>query len=520
MAGATLLLAMPIAIEAQTWNEDFINQPFNLRYASLNPTRIADNHVNNFAVGHVGYTWGRGDYHAIEQSGRANELTAYIGGLRRIGRVDLQGHLRYRNLTENDQAWSTALWNLRDNPFMLCDSIPGDATTESFDMSAKAAYPFNERLRGAIEVGISTGKRSDQNDPRPRTTTSAIPVTLGIDYAIGEAWRLGLAAGIRYFSSGVDYTNTQQSATKFYFIMKGMGDYQKRSTADYTSYTRDYTGMTYRAALSATWSPADARVANHVEAGFAAANEDARDGGTAYEYKGGDYSQTAFSVSDRLRIRANERMLHNISLCASMLNGKATWYDQKRETDLDHGNLQYYRVLGSSVVQKTQRINATLGYEFHLLRQGERDLYAGVQAGMTAITHKHFVGTIVPKQSIARIDIDAHAGKSFAIRRATLLAQVNGGYTLPVTKYYANGSTLSGTDDISGAYTRRIFEYETAPHAHVGIVADASMPAGKKLAVGLHAGADVSIYTGTQEYWRGFDGHSYTRVQIGAYLKF
>ena len=518
--GAILLLIAPVAAQAQTWNEDFQNHPFNLRYASISPTRIADNKVHNFAVGHVGYTWGRGDYHAIEQSAKAGDLAAYIGGLRRIGRVDLQGHLRYRNIQERDQAWSTALWNLADNPFALCDSIPGDASTESFDMRATAAYAFNDRLRGAIELGINTGSRADQNDPRPKTVTSLIPITIGLDYSVSAAWKIGLAAGFQHFSSGVDYTNTQQSASTFYFIMKGMGDYQKRSTADYTSYHCDYTGQTYRGALSAEWAPKEGRVANFVEVAYAAAKENARDGGTSYEYKGGDYSQTTLSLQDRLQIRANARFMHNLTLRATMLDGKAIWYDQKRETDLEHGNLQYYRVLGSATAQKTQRINATLGYQFDILRDGQRDFYCGLQAGMSNITRKHFVGSAVPKQSISLLGFDLLAGKTFGIRKASLLAQVRGGYVMPITNDYANGSIATGADDISGAYTRRVFEYETASHARVGILADASMPVSSKLIVGLHASADMRFYTGSEEYWSGFKGHSYTRAEVGAYLKF
>lgn len=518
--GGLLLLLIPLAVHAQTWNEDFLNQPFNLRYSSASPTRIAANQVRDFAVGHVGYTFDRGSYHAIEQSDKAGELSAYIGGLRHIGNLDLQGHLRYRNIQEKNQAWATALWNLPENPFKLCDSIPGDASTESFNMSATAAYAFNSRLRGALEIGISTGSRADQNDPRPRTTTSAIPINLGLDYSLGQAWKLGIAVGFQAFSSTVDYTNIQQSASNFYFIMKGMGDFQKRSTADYTSYHRDYTGATWRGTLSAEFAPEGGNIADFLEVGYATATENARDGSTSYEYKGGDYSQTNITLQDRLQIRSGNSLLHNVTLRADLLNGKATWYDQKRETDLEHGNIQYYRILGSNLVQKTQRLDAALGYQLDILRQGQRDLYFALNADLSNITRKHFLGSFVPKQSISVVDIDVTAGKIFSIGKASLLAQLNGGYALPLTNDYASGSAPTSTDDISADFTRRVFEYETASHAHVGLLADASLPAGKKLVVGLHASANISLYTGSEEYWRGFDGHSRTRAEVGAYLKF
>ena len=514
------MLLFPLCLEAQTWNEDFQNQPFNLRYGSQSPTRIADNRVRDFAVGHVGHAWNEGSYHAIGVSPDSRDLAAYIGGLRHIGRVDLQGHLRYRNVSDDRQAWQTALWNFTDNPLVICDSIPGDATTEAFDMNATAAYSFNERLRGALQIGISTGSRADQNDPRPRTRTSLIPINAGIDYNLSEAWALGVTLGVQPFSSNVDYTNVQQSASNYYFIMKGMGDYQKRTTADYTSYHRDYKGMTYRGALSAQWKPADGRWSDFLEVSYATANEDARDGGSAYEYKGGDYDQTTLSLHDRLQWQASERSLHNLTLQATLTNGKGTWYDQKRETDTEHGNIQYYRVLGSSTIQKSNRLSAALAYQWDLLREGQRDLYAGATLGYTSITRKHFLGGAIPKQDIAVASIDLKAGKRFAIRHTALLTQIEGGYSFALTDDYADGSPYSGTDNISADYTRRIFEYETGANARVAALVDASRPVGRNLTVGLHASIATRLYTGDEEYWQGFDGHSYTTTEIGAYLKF
>ena len=519
LLGAMFLLA-PFAVHAQTWNEDFLNQPFNLSYESQNPTRIADNATRDFAVGHVGYAMSRGSYHAIEQSSKANDLSAYIGGLRHIGRVDVQGHLRYRNLQDKEQAWTTALWNFADNPFMICDTIPGDASTETFDMKATAAYAFNNRLRGGLEIGLSTGSRADQNDPRPRTTTSVIPINAGVDYLIGAAWRIGLSAGIRVFSSGVDYTITQLDGSKYYYTMKGMGDYQRYATNNYSSYHRDFKGLSYRGALSAAWRPEAGRWADFLEVDYSCGDENARDGSTSYEFKGGDYSQTVLTATDRLQLRANSRTLHNLTVAVRMLNGKGTWFDQKRETDFEHGNIQYYRVLGSSLIHKAQRFDATLGYQLDLLRDDQRDLWVGATAGMHIHNQKHILGEATPKQNITTISIDVNAGKDFRIRRASLKAQLSGGYRHPLTKDYASGYKSGGAADISASYTRPVFEYETSSNAHIGALVDASLPVGKKLIVGLQASLTSRLYTDKEEYWQGFDGHSYTTTQFGAYLKF
>ena len=510
-----------LTTQAQTWNEGYINQPANIRYASHNPTRIAYNVQRDFAVANVNYSLSKGDFHAVDASGDAHAREAYIGGLRHIGKFDVQGHISYRNQKDNDLAWSAMPWNNPDNPFAICDSVPGDATTESYDMQASATYSFSDRLKGAVEIGLRTGNKADQTDPRPRTVTSILPITLGADYRLTDNWSAGVSAGVRFFSSLVEYTNVNSTLHSHrYFLMKGMGDYAKRSSGDESGYKRDFSGHALSAALQAVWHPRDGQTENFTEISVKLENEDAIDGGESYSFHGGDYKETLIALTDRFLWRANENTRHNFSLSAAYTSGKGNWYDQKRELDTELNSAIFYRILNESTIQKTQRLSAGLGYRLDLLKGGQRNIFVDAGARLNYFTQKHFQGSSTPTQKIQTIDLSLEAGKSIYISKVVLQTALGGTYRLPGTKEYANGSAFTGEDDISRPYTRRIFEYESASRLGIHALADVSLPATERLTAGAYINGRLHLYTDNQEYWTGYDGTSLTTVEAGFYLKF
>lgn len=505
---------------AQIHDEGFLNQPYNIRYESQNPTRIAYNPTHDFAMSDVRYETTGGSFRGIDQGKRSHTFGAGISGLRRTGKFYLQGHLRYRNIQDKQQAWNSTLWNHPHNPFLLCDSVPGDASTEAFDLQATASYPLTERLHTALEVAAQTGSRADQTDPRPRTTSLLLPLTAGISYRFRPDWSLGLSGHIALFNSHVEYSNVQPLKNHTYFLMKGMGDYIRRSTGDVSGYPRDYKGSTYKSHLQLVWAPQAGATANFLEMGVASVRQDATDGGTSYTFRGGDYAEQRLTLHNRFQLKGHAKALHNFTLALAWANGKGTWYEQKRETDLEHGNLIYYTVLSKNTIQENQRLEASLRYQFDLLRQGQRDLFVEGCLGLRSLTRSQFLGDDTPRQKARTVLCEAKAGKIIPLGKATLLTQMSGGYAHPLTKAYASGSLHTGVSDISEAYTRRAFAYETAANAHAELSLEVSFPAGKQLRAGLFTHADCTLYTGREAYWNGKQHPSRITVSAGAYLRF
>lgn len=505
---------------AQQWEESFYNAPQNLRYGSANPTRIADNVVRDFAAAEVHYGFATGKLHAVDQADKMHDLAATIGGLRHIGHFDVAGHLTYTNRTERSQIWNTSLWTNPNNPFFVCDSVPGDVTTEDFDLQATGAYTFNSQWRMGLQLGLRTGNRADQTDPRPETTTAVIPVQLGVDFNPSETWTFGLSGGFRHFSSALEYYSVQPLKNHTYFVMKGMGDYMQRSTGSDSGYKRDYTGATYSAALQAAWHPADGPFSDFLEVSYATENQDARDGSTAYEFRGGDFSETRLSLQNRFQFRQREQVLHNVTLAATVTDGQGKWSEQKRETDAEHGNITYYRVLATNTNHKSQRLSASLLYQLDFLHDGQRDLFFSLGADFTQLTRKQLLGSSTPKQEISLLALELQAGKCFAFHDVNFLAQLQGGYTHPLSKKFATGSPYTDSKDITDVYVRPLYEYETSRQGHTGLLLDASLPVSSRLAVGVYATADCRFYLDKEEYWTGFKGKARTTAQFGAYLKF
>ena len=517
---SSLLVSTALAQTVDSWNDAFVNQPMNVRYESHSPVRLAFNSQQDFAVAYGGYQLLKGDFHAIDQSADAHYVDVFIGGLRRIKNFSLAGHINYKNQKDNEQSWNSTLWNLPNNPFTLCDSVPGDATTESYDIRATAAYECGTHLKLGLDIGLRTGHRSDQNDPRPRSTTSQLPITAGIDYQITDNWSTGLLAGLSFTSSVIEYTSVQPTVTYRYFLMKGVGDYAKRSSSDESGYKRDYQGTNYHAALNATWQPKNGCMANFLELQVAANSQEATDGGLSYTFHGGEYRETVFSFHNRFQLR-NTAFIHNLTLNAAYTDGKGIWYDQKRLTDIEHGSVIYYEVLSKNTNHKLQCLDASLRYQFDLFdAEGRQDLFAALSGTMESITRKQLLGDATPKQEIQTVDLALEVGKAFYMNKVTLLAQLNGGLRTPQKQTYASGCIYTDDENIDAVYTRHVFEYETAQSWRIGATVDASMPVSDKLTAGIYAKGRYQAYSGKNDYWQGYDGTHLTTADFGAYIKF
>lgn len=503
------------ALFAQTWDEDYANELRHLRYHSTNPTRIAEHTQKGYAVAHVGYAQGQGGFHAVDASGKTHQWTAMLEGARQVGKFDVQGHLRYQHYTEAQQRWNSTLWQSPRNPFVLSDSVGGDVTTEAFDMQAIAVYTHSPRWRMGVEVGLRTGNRADQTDPRPRTATAIIPLMAGVEYQAGKAWSLGMMVGYRHQHALVEYYNVRSDRGHQYFLMKGMGDYVKRSVGDESGYKRDYAGRGYRLSAQATWQPTHGRWANFAEVRLSTTNEKATDGGTAYTFRGGDYSEVSLALYNRLRFSPTAYVHHHWAWQASYTHGQGLWYDQRRTIDPTYG-VTLYTILNKSAIQHSHYALSTLQYTGEVTKYPDRGWRWGTTMGFHHVQRQQSLGSSTPTQRYQHLHLEGYVGKRLVLRRVRLLAQGGGGYRLPLHRTYAYGSLLTGAEGIEDTYVRPAFDYETAGLAHFNALADASLSLHKGLSVGLNVQLEHRICTHSEAY----KGQHFTSLHVGTYLKF
>lgn len=506
------------------WNADYLNQLTNIRYGALNPTRLSFNTEKTSGLAVLDYTLTRGNYHKLDESGRQNDLNFMLAGLKNIGKLDLSGYLKYINTQADNKVWNSTLYLSPENPFIIGDSILSDQTTESFDMNAAASYQINEQWKGALSIGLLVGSLSDQNDPRPKTNTSRLPITAGVEWQMHENWSLGLAGNVEFFRSDISHTVINNYINYRIILMKGMGDSYAISTSTESGYKREYHGTTFKGALQSVYAPKNSAWSDFVEISVKGSTEIAEDGGSSYTFKGGDFKQTNFAIQNRTIYKPCENVMHNLTVKANFSKGTGTWYDQKKVTDTEHANRVDYVVLNENDVHKQTLIGANAEYRLDLLKDNQPDFYAAGNVGLDRTTTKHLTddGTVKQEYSIAHINLGA--GKNFLIGNKKLNVSVGGGYYLPIgDKTFATGCQTGTTTDITGSYVIPMFEYATSKHFNIAGIVDFKTPVkiqGADLALGIFAKAGTSIYSDNNEYSDRYKSSALTNINFGVYLDF
>lgn len=492
-----------------------VNRLYNVQAGSLNPVRLTRNTVYDAGEAVLDYQWQKGRFHAIDASPHQDAFRVMISGLRRLGRFDLEGHIRYRNMVQRERSWNSTLYLSSGNPFILGDSIASDVSLEEFDLGASATYRVNSRWVAGLGLNLLTGSSADQTDPRPKTDATRIRITPGAEYRLSPGVALGAAVNVELYSASTSHAiiNTQQNHK--YFLMKGLGDYMRQSSSDVGSYPREYKGETYAGALQLTLTPEGRSWQNFLELQATTGREDATDGGSYFTFKGGDYDFSGFSLVNRWLLQ-RPGIHHRATVRAGYTSGEGTWYDQKKMTDTEHGNLSYYVVLGQSRVYETKRWNVQGEYGAALMRGGlpHLELKAGVALNHTADSHFD-AGT--QEQSYTLATLYAEAVKFFTLKKWQLSACLGGAYVTPL----GDKTFASASEDLTAAYVAPAFEYASAGYAAVRARVEALVPLpAKRIGLRLFGQTDCRFYADDPTVSDCLDGKSQTTVHAGVALTF
>ena len=533
----TNMLAQESVMGRNLWIDQQTNEQQNIRFHSANPTRQAFNVQRNTAYAQADYTLLRGSFHAADQSGKRNDMNFYFGGLKQLGRIDLAGSLRYENIQARHHAWNSTYGLEPENPFIIGDSVRGRTTVEAFYLNATAAYSFSDTWRAALQVDLQNASSSDQNDPRPKVNTTILPVTAGAEWQATDAFAMGGNLGARIFNSDMAYTVVNNRITHPYFLMKGMGDQRNMSTGSEAGYKRDYHGFAYNAALQAVWQQEGSAWADFLQISAERGYEDAKDGGSSYTYRGGDYDFTRLHLTDRLQFRPSDRMLHQFFLDATYQKGEGTWYDQQRFTDTEHNNRTDYEILGKKKLHNIKKMSFDVSYQIDSNQKEKGNIHANINIGFENNGTTHYLKCSEQDQRTGRtntwyenlkqewtlIHCWADARHEFSLRRGLLNVTLGGGHWMPIgDKKFATASEpgASGTL-ITRDYVAPQFEYLSASHYRTSALADYSLPLRQEtLTLGIFARVDYARYSDDAEYSDRFKSTSLTTTQVGLYLHF
>lgn len=497
-----------------------INYYSNLLDGSDNPTRLTLNPVNSLIEANISGLFKRGDFHAIDHSSKSNNLRVNISGLQQIGKVSLDAGFSYQYTRDDNRYWNNTLYVSRYNPFFVADSIPSDVTKEEFNMYATASVPFSDKFTGGLQLKYLTGSFADQSDPRPKVNAMRFDIIPGVTYRLNERLTLGANAKVELFHSKLTHLIIDGLTPYTYFIMKGMGDHQIFTNADNSSYPRDYKGLNLGGAVQMVFS--GNAIANLLQLGYQNTSEKATDGGSSYEYKGGDYAAHEFSLLDRLSFGNSRLTRQNLTLKGSVLMDKGLWYDQKKYTDTEHGNIHYYETLNKSKVHKNRVMDASIEYRFDRLRNNpnEKNIDKNLltdwqllgQVGFSSVEYTHYESDTY-QQSYNLLHTLAEGKRFWTAGKGLLETSLTGFYTASLSNKYNN---VRGK--LANVFVAPAFEYEAASSAGFQARVAYHLPVrinGIYTWMGIHAQTHTTFYLGNNKYSPRYDGTSHTLMDFG-----
>jgi len=514
---SSMLSAQTVLANDDTWNESHINALDNIEYTSTNPVAISYNKIKKFGVARVSYNYATGEFRKPDSPKKDRHLGVHISGLQSVGKFDLSGSFSYDNASRIDSRWNSTLGLNEYNPFILADSVFSDQTVETFDMNAKGVFNINNRWKTALSISFTSARMSDQTDPRPETSMSNFPVTLGGEYALTDKISLGAALNACIYRSDIDYTLINPLNYYQYFLFKGTGDYYRRSSADVSGYDREYKGSSYGGSLQMKYDISES-IHNFLDLGYYTGSENATDEGST-PFKGGDYDYGKMTLSDRFMLR-NERTVHNIILSMTYANGEGKWYDQKKMIDTEHGNRMYYDILSKYKIFSNDNIRASVEYSFATLNaEGNRDLYVDFVAGMQNVTNKNYYSG-VKSQKGTTLDFDLAVGKGFGIAdKVGIDAIIRGGYHFPLSTTFADASTLLN-ENLVEQYSGPMYQYTFAKAFNLGVHVDVHMPVNRIITCGLTFDAKYLRCIDDCQYAISYKSTDRSRINASVYLKF
>lgn len=108
-------------------------------------------------------------------------------------------------------------------PFMVCDSIPGDISRESYDMQAAVAWRTG-RWKAGADLGYRTSLMAKHKDLRNKNTRMDFSIAPGITYD-GNRFHFAATAGYVRNTEQVEYMQVDESTEKYLFQTYGLWFY-------------------------------------------------------------------------------------------------------------------------------------------------------------------------------------------------------------------------------------------------------------------------------------------------------
>ena len=248
----------------------------------------------------------------------------------RLGKLYLSGSFGY-DYTWMRQARLLGLNEPARSPFMLTDTIPGNASDEVYRLQAAAALPLGEKFTIATDLRYTAGMMAKKKDLRNLNTLMNFEFRPALSYTAGP-FTAGVTAGIRRRTELIEYKQVDSSTEKYIFEISGLWtcNAQGYSDSESTRSKRYKQTASYLAGAALQYN-----TSNLVwTAQFDVDRSNDYQGETKYNnFKAGDYESLLLNGSTSLQFGLKHR------LSASYSNEKGAGYKYLQRQELDPASM-------------------------------------------------------------------------------------------------------------------------------------------------------------------------------------
>ena len=415
------------------------------------------------------YSYEAGDYRRMQSGTSLSDIRFDTQGARKVGSVQVWGHFRYDNISEEGASYNTLLYNPYDERFLYtaADTVAGLWKKQSYLMEFKAAVPIAGGLSGGVHVSYTDRIAAGQIDPRAESYHYAVTVRPALTWQAGRS-TFGLnGLYTNTFERSTPSISNSQEIQKVY-LLRGLGNWvgdQVGGSGLSTMYFRcDTWGGAIQYSLEGPLRLlADISYSTH--------GSSIRESATQPKPHGSTRRQEAEAS---LQAAFGSQVLHKAGLTVSAARTKGTEPTTQWNTAAGEWEITFSTEQCSFLT-----LDALLSYEAFILREDSYTWHFNASAGLLAKDDSYAIP--FSRMNYTNLSILGGAERRLAFRNNTSLLL---------------GAELEGVKSLGGAYSYSGHREGTAPVREL-YPHDVAVLSADRLRAGLRAEYAVGLREGT-----------------------
>jgi len=225
-----LLLVPFVVLEAQeksdysidklTWHNPGLKSQ-NSAYLRMSESDLSK--INSFTDAGIYFNYEEGKFKNIFDPESQITGGLDINSYSKLGKIYIYSRFAYDYSHLSNSKWR-GLLNPYSTPFMMVDSIPGNASLEMYHMEMGLAFPLGEKFTIGTDIKYNAGMYAKKRDLHNKNTLMDFEIRPGITYN-SEIVNVGMNLGYIRGTEKIEYMQVDASTEKYLFDIYGMWMY-------------------------------------------------------------------------------------------------------------------------------------------------------------------------------------------------------------------------------------------------------------------------------------------------------